>query len=237
MPVRPKPTRQSNPRPINKQDSSAKFPNRLTYPNGTYASTGSIGGTGSFGANLPVKIFNNSTTPTNARFSMQPIPRYNLPNTTPIPNVRSPYTPLVAQGSFVSSNGQVNLQGATTGGRGAVPTTQDRINATLQNQFAIPQPSIKPQGVFTGDPQNNPNDAAWVNYWNYQAANPGPKAPPVVMTRDQIWNVKAQQRKRKNQEREEDDNNRQADERRQKKPEPTYQPFFTKTVGFRTGTG
>ena len=227
------------PRPINKQDSSAKFPNRLTYPNGTYASTGSIGGTGSFGANLPLKIFNNSSTPTNAGFSMQPIPRFNVPNTTPIPNVQSPYATTQAQGSFVSGSGQVNLQGQIAGGRGAVPTTQDRIAATLQNQFAVPQPSIRPQGIFTGDPKNNPNDAAWVNYWNYQAANPGPKAPPVVMTKDQIWNMKAQARRRRKEEAQYDEQARQYEQQGQvrEKPEPTYQPFFTKTVGFRTGTG
>jgi len=225
------------PRPINKQDSSAKFPNRLTYPNGTYASTGSIGGTGSFGANLPVVVRNNSNVPNNHLSN----PLRVFQNTSPIPNVQSPYATTQAQGSFVSGSGQVNLQGATTGGRGAVPTTQDRINATLQNQFSAPQPSIRPQGVFTGDPNNNANDAAWVNYWNYQAANPQ-SAPPVVMTKDQIWNMKVNQRRRRKQEAEFDDQNRQYQEQAQagqrtQKPEPTYQPFFTKTVGFRTGTG
>jgi len=221
------------PRPINKQDSSAKFPNRLTYPNGTYASTGSIGGTGSFGANLPVVVRNNSNVPNNHLSN----PLRVFQNTSPIPNVQSPYTPPVAQGSFVSGSGQVNLQGAITGGRGAVPTTQDRINATLQNQFSVPQPSIRPQGIFTGDPKNNANDAAWVNYWNYQAANPGPKAPPVVMTKDQIWNMKAQARRRRQEEAQYDNNNQGYSAQPTRAAQPTYQPFFTKTVGFRTGTG
>lgn len=224
------------PRPINKQDSSAKFPNRLTYPNGTYASTGSIGGTGSFGANLPLKIFNNSTTPTNAGFSMQPIPRFNVPNTTPIPNVQSPYATTQAQGSFVSGSGQVNLQGQIAGGRGNMnPTTTDRINAYAQQavQTASLQPAPRPT-----DGQYIPgvNDDAWISYWNKV---PLGTPPPNIMSRDQIWNMKAQARRRRKEEAQYDEQARQYEQQGQvrEKPEPTYQPFFTKTVGFRTGTG
>ncbi len=234
MPVRPKPTRQSNPRPINKQDSSAKFPNRLTYPNGTYASTGSIGGTGSFGANLPVVVRNNSNVPNNHLSN----PLRVFQNTSPIPNVQSPYATTQAQGSFVSGSGQVNLQGVTTGGRGNMnPTTTDRINAYAQQavQSASLQPAPRPT-----DGQYIPgvNDDAWISYWNKV---PLGTPPPNIMSRDQIWNMKANQRRRRNAEREQDDQNRQYSERAsgqvQAKPEPTYQPFFTKTVGFRTGTG
>ena len=224
------------PRPINKQDSSAKFPNRLTYPNGTYASTGSIGGTGSFGANLPLKIFNNSTTPTNAGFSMQPIPRFNVPNTTPIPNVQSPYATTQAQGSFVSGSGQVNLQGQIAGGRGNMnPTTTDRVNAYAQQ--AVQNASLQPAPRPT-DGQYIPgvNDDAWISYWNKV---PLGTPPPNIMSRDQIWNMKAQARRRRKEEAQYDEQARQYEQQGQvrAKPEPAYQPFFTKTVGFRTGTG
>lgn len=155
-----------------------------------------------------------------------PVQQYGQP-IGPV-QTQTPYGPFqpapLTQGSFVSGSGQVNLQGQVMGGRGTIPTTADRINAAVQQQSATPLVPVRPQGVYTGDPSNNPNDAAWVNYWNQQAANPGPKAPPVVMTKDQIWNMKANARRRKQQEREQDDNSRQYQE--QMAAPVKYQPFL-----------
>lgn len=214
-------------RPISNKDSADKFPNRQTYPNGTYASTGAIGGTGSFGANLPV--VNRSSIP-NSHLTVRPI------LTQPIPNVQSPYAAPVAQGSFVSGSGQVNLQGTATGGRGnMIPTAQDRINAAFQQPVVTSnQPAPRPtDGLYVP----GVNDDAWISYWN---GVPLGTPRPNIMTRDQIWNMKANQRRRRQAEREQDDNNRQWQEQgasQRQKPEPAYQPFFTKTAGFRTGTG
>lgn len=251
------------PRPINKQDSSAKFPNRLTYPNGTYASTGSIGGTGSFGANLPVNTRFPDRRYQQSQYS-EPIgpvqpqvlvggqwQTFNRQYQQPIGPNQPQYGPYNqkqgfylyksgegnAQGSFVSGNGQVNLQGVTTGGRGNMnPTTTDRINAYAQQ--AVQPASLQPAPRPT-DGQYIPgvNDDAWISYWN--------KVPlgtprPNIMSRDQIWNMKAQQRRRRQEEAQYDEQVRQYEQQgqaRPSKPEPAYQPFFTKTVGFRTGTG
>jgi hypothetical protein len=138
------------------------------------------------------------------------------PNFTTMP---APVAPLT-QGSFVSGSGQVNLQGQVVGGRGnIVPTTQDRINAQQQTATtgAIQQRPLSE----TYDP--NAADAQdWINYWNKLPAGtpPGPR----IMTRDQIWNMKAQARRRRQQEQEQDDNNRQYQE--QAALPVKYQPFI-----------
>jgi hypothetical protein len=59
--------------------------------------------------------------------------------------------------------------------------------------------------MYTGDP-NDPNTAAWQARWNWEAQNPvkareeairlGLYTGPRVMTRDEIWNMKAEQRRR-----------------------------------------
>lgn len=141
----------------------------------------------------------------------------------------------LAQGSFVSGSGSVNLQGyQPAGGRGTIlPTASDRINA----QLSIPSvPQRPPAGSrYTGDPNNNPTDKAWVDYWNYQATLGDQHSAPVVMTKDQIWNMKAQQRRRRQQEAEQDDNNRQAQERGQVSTQIKYQPILSQAVTWNIG--
>jgi hypothetical protein len=81
-------------------------------------------------------------------------------------------------------------------------TSQVYTNAGVNQQGVIPP---RPAGVYTGDP-NDPNTQLWNNYWNASAANPaaaqaaaggGGNAVPVVMTRDEIWEMKANSRRRK----------------------------------------
>jgi hypothetical protein len=74
----------------------------------------------------------------------------------------------LAQGSFVSGSGSVNMAQAnpSMGGRGTMlPTTQDFATA---GSILGPQPT----GTYTGG--NSANDQAWRDLWNQQAANPPP---------------------------------------------------------------
>ena len=68
-----------------------------------------------------------------------------------------------------------------------------------QGQQQAQQTVARPTAPFTGDP-NDPNTALWRNYWNAAAQNPGAysgeAAPPRVMTREEIWQMKAEQRRR-----------------------------------------
>jgi len=103
---------------------------------------------------------------------------------------------LSQNGAFVSTQAQSNVHAQ-------VPIFGQITSAQLQQQIAqanaaqAPATPARPQGVFTGDPKD-PNTAQWRNYWNWQARNPSlvPQAAPVVMTRDQVWNMKAAQRRR-----------------------------------------
>lgn len=82
------------------------------------------------------------------------------------------------------------------------PTNQTPQTQTTQ-QSGIPP---RPTGTYTGDP-NDPNTAIWKARWDWEARNPelareqailsGAYKPPTVMTRDQIWNMKANQRRRR----------------------------------------
>jgi hypothetical protein len=88
-------------------------------------------------------------------------------------------------------------------------TSQVYTNAGINNQQGVIPP--RPAGVYTGDP-NDPNTQLWKNYWNASAANPaaaraatansgggggGGNNAPVVMTRNEIWEMKARSRRRK----------------------------------------
>jgi hypothetical protein len=105
---------------------------------------------------------------------------------------------LSQNGAFVSTQAQSNVHAQ-------VPIFGQITSAQLQQQIAqanaaqAPATPARPQGVYTGNP-NDPNTAAWKNYWNYSAQHPetAPASAPVVMTRDQVWNMKAAQRRREN---------------------------------------
>lgn len=104
-------------------------------------------------------------------------------------------------------------------------TSGQMPTAVVTPQPAAPAGSVRPTGVYTGDPINNPNDKAWVDYWNYSAQHPEQNDnPPIVMTHDQIWNMKAAQRRR-----------RMAEQAADKPKQPAYQPFFTQSVSFNVG--
>lgn len=219
-------------RPISRQDTAAQFPQRQTFPNGTYASTAAIGATGKFGAGLPL--------------------RKPVPDTT----VTRPVAPnLLTANSFTSglqfSNpnpvgigegyaGSSNFRGVAR--QPVLPTFQPPVNAptingtlvpfeTLRSSATATQLSPPVDSVFTGDPINNPNDAAWINYWNDQAAHPQAPAPRV-MTKDQIWNVKAEQRRRKIRQ-----NRESAAAQQAATAQPSYQPFYTQAGSLRIANG
>jgi hypothetical protein len=103
---------------------------------------------------------------------------------------------IAQNGAYVSTQQQTNIHNQVPI-FGQVTTNQLQQQIQQEKAQAAPQIPARPQGVFTGDP-NDPNTAQWRNYWNWQAANPNlvPKAAPIVMTRDQVWNMKAAQRRR-----------------------------------------
>ena len=99
------------------------------------------------------------------------------------------------------------VRGAAPGYRNSVVVGQTSANqnqATGQAtvQLAAPRP-VNPDGstpVFTGNP-DDPNTKKWKDYWNNVAAIGGdpniPAAAPVVMTREEIWLMKAEARRRR----------------------------------------
>lgn len=84
---------------------------------------------------------------------------------------------------------------SATAQQGLTPSQAQNLPSvyTPPAQAMTPQ---RPQGTYTGNPQGNANDAAWVNYWNWQAANPSQVTPqaPQVMTKSQIWEMKKRAR-------------------------------------------
>jgi len=103
---------------------------------------------------------------------------------------------IAQNGAYVSTQQQTNIHNQVPI-FGQVTTNQLQQQIQQERAQAAPQIPVRPQGIYTGDP-NDPNTAQWKNYWNWQAANPNlvPKAAPIVMTRDQVWNMKAAQRRR-----------------------------------------
>lgn len=107
---------------------------------------------------------------------------------------------IAQNGAYVSTQQQTNthnqvpIYGQITTNQLQQQIQQEKAQANAQAASQLP---ARPQGVYTGDP-SDPNTAKWKDYWNWQAANPNlvPKAAPIVMTRDQVWNMKAAQRRR-----------------------------------------
>lgn len=79
-------------------------------------------------------------------------------------------------------------------------TPQNTQPTNVPTASTVKLTSPRPTGVFTGDP-NDPNTAAWRAYWNNVAQLGGdpniPAAAPTVMTREEIWQMKAASRRRK----------------------------------------
>lgn len=101
------------------------------------------------------------------------------------------------------------VRGANPGYRNSVVVGQTSANQAANQaagqatvQLAAPRP-VNPDGstpVFTGNP-DDPNTKKWRDYWNNVAALGGdpniPAAAPVVMTREEIWLMKAEARRRR----------------------------------------
>jgi hypothetical protein len=106
-----------------------------------------------------------------------------------------------------------------TAQQGLTPSQAQNIPSAYSGQQVFSQPVMpqRPTGTYTGNPQNNANDAAWVSYWNYQAANPSTPSAPSVMTKSQIWEMKKRARVEKQAQ-------QQAEQGYQPNP---YTPFFT----------
>ncbi len=135
---------------------------------------------------------------------------------------------LTQNGQYVSTQQQTNTH-TQVPIFGQVTSAQLQQQIAQQNAAQVPATPARPQGVFTGDP-NDPNTAQWRNYWNWQARNPSlvPQAPPVVMTRDQVWNMKAAQRRRENRGSETDG---QVSYQPYLQPvQPAYEPFYGNNV-------
>ena len=79
-------------------------------------------------------------------------------------------------------------------------TPQNTQPTNVPTASTVKLTSPRPTGVFTGDP-NDPNTAAWRAYWNNVAQLGGdpniPAAAPTVMTREEIWQMKAESRRKK----------------------------------------
>lgn len=136
---------------------------------------------------------------------------------TPTPAPVSPYAGYTGTAGYWAQGGtpmQYNFQTPPTNGFQAQPApylgASSYLNPALRPQQTPSTPRAdqippRPSGMYTGDP-NDPNTAAWQARWNWEARNPvrareeairlGLYTGPRVMTRDEIWNIKAEQRRR-----------------------------------------
>lgn len=76
---------------------------------------------------------------------------------------------------------------------------QGTLGTTTKPPAMFPTDENGKPAVYTGDP-NDPNTAAWKNYWNESARAgvdlSGRISTPKVMNREQIWEMKANQRRK-----------------------------------------
>lgn len=243
-----KPKPRNGSRPIRRTDSAVQFPNRLTYPNGTYASQGSNGASGAFGAMLPTLPSNpvrtlgmqvqGGTLPNGQRINFgagagnNPYKvgaavgtSFQTPTTNGFQTNASSYNPIAVNGfQTPTTNGFQTTQSSYQPAPQPVILSGEVVPiTTMREAIAAGATVARPSGVFTGD-MTDPNNIAWVNYWNAQAIKPDKKAPRVL-SKDQIWNMKAEQRRR-NAGTGNGDTGSTA-------TQTTYQPFFSRAVTFR----
>lgn len=151
--------------------------NLFSLPKGTlYRPTGNTGALGAFGANLPVGNLGGGMTAYNPVTALasssnpsnpQNNPYYQPPITPITPVNTAPTTPLTQPQILAATNGQT--------------VAQPRINLP---QMALGSDTYIPPNV--GIPQNQ----------TITPASTPPQSAPVVMTAEQIWNMKANQRRR-----------------------------------------
>ena len=163
-------------------------------------------GIGTGGTNTTGNSFGNTPArPSGNTFSYAPAGNnsYGSLNTPPPPSQANFQTP--PTNGFNAPAGYTNL---TPSQSQNIPPSAGNVNLTPSQSQNIPtatttqsQPT-KPAGTYTGDP-NDPNTAAWKAYWNYSAQNPsqaqsqGQGNAPRVMSRSEIWNMKADSRRKK----------------------------------------
>jgi len=153
--------------------------NTLPKPLSNATNPFSGAGVGTGGTNTTGMSFGTAPKPiTGNVFSYAPT-GYNSYGTLPL-------TPSQSQ-NIPPSAGNVNL---TPSQSQNIPTAQTTVSST----------PTRPAGTYTGDP-NDPNTAAWKAYWNYSAQNPSQtqtqSEAPRVMSRSEIWNMKAESRRKK----------------------------------------
>lgn len=104
----------------------------------------------------------------------------------PAPNTTWPPRPQITPASNTLQFGNVTVTQPLNTTR---PVTASTITqAALPTYNPAYPPAIRPTGQITSD-----NYGEWVAYWNYEATKPYSAripAPPQVMTRDQIWEMK-----------------------------------------------
>lgn len=166
-----------------------------------------FGQAGTGGTNTTGNSFYNSPSNSNgATFSYAPAGNNSYASlNTPVvqpPSQANFQTPTT--NGFTAPAGYTNL---TPSQSQNIPPSAGNVNLTPSQSQNIPtaQTSVssvpaKPAGVYTGDP-NDPNTAAWKAYWNYSAQNPSTVQTqgdaPRVMSRSEIWNMKANSRRKK----------------------------------------
>lgn len=162
-------------------------------------------GVGTGGTNTTGMSFGNAPKPiTGNAFSYAPTGynSYGTLNTPPKPSQANFQTPTT--NGFMAPAGYTNL---TPSQSQNIPPSAGNVNLTPSQSQNIPtaQTTVssaptRPAGTYTGDP-NDPNTAAWKAYWNYSAQNPSQtqtqSEAPRVMSRSEIWNMKADSRRKK----------------------------------------
>lgn len=176
-------------------------------PNGTiYRPTASAGAQGSYAANNPVKFGSaKGGMVSNQQLEQQRVQQLSLqkygfqtPTSTTafVPQYQGFQTP-TSSTPFLTVTGFQTPTSSTPANKPVVYSANYMNPALVPPKPAAP---ARPQGTYTGDP-NDPNTAAWKNYWNAAAANPSAYAPPPtapkVMTRDEIWMMKHRARQKK----------------------------------------
>lgn len=223
-------------------------------PNGTYykptAADGALGGfagmlpgssglSGGLTSSLPktgnLGLYNSSAylgfqTPTSSAYSPKAFQGVQATGGFGTNALINP-APTVQPKTFVSADGVV----FSTTGAPQIPNTPSSFNQTLpQNTAAQPGTAARPQGVYN---PNASNAQQWRDYWNAQAQNPTEtEQAPKVMSRKQIWEMKARQRRKRIAEEYWDNNGSSPSVVSQPAPE-VIAPQWTSAVNWRIASG
>jgi hypothetical protein len=138
-----------------------------------------------------------------------------LYNNSPYNGFQTPVTNGFTARNTFYQNVQAPFQTPPTNGFMAPAQTSGMLSGDKQGQVnstttAAGTPNLgqppRPEGTY--NPNNKDTAAQWKAYWNWEAANPQAAAAialaegrlssaPVVMTREQIWQMKAAQRRKR----------------------------------------